>query len=117
MNEHIKFRHYRAIQTETSDDVILFSTIDPRGGATLAYTTDVIGDEKVSVGSLAYCNPSDNYRKAYGRAKAKGRLQQNAQTGYKLTDHDKHFSYEGDDEKAFLSLLDEHMRDFGYAPR
>lgn len=116
MNTKIKFRHYRMI-----DLVIRLDgeelVIDPRGGATLAYTTDNVGDSQQCVGSMAYCSPLDNYRKSYGRAKSLGRLQQNAQSGYKLTDHDKHFSFDTNDEKAFLSLMDEHMADYGYAPR
>jgi hypothetical protein len=116
MNNRIKFRHYRAIAIEGGDEGGAHS-IDPRGGATLAYTTDNVGDVPHCVGSIAYCNPSDNYRKNYGRCKSQGRLQQNAQSGYTLTDHDKHFAFDTDDEKAFLSLMDEHMRDYGYMPR
>lgn len=117
LKNKIKFRHYRAVGVEIDPESKAHVDIDPRGGATLAYTTDNIGDKPHCVGSIAYCNPSDNYRKQYGRCKSQGRLHQNAQSGYTLTDHDKHFSFETDDEKAFISLLDEHMRDYGYLPR
>lgn len=44
--------------------------VDNRGGATIAYTTD--GNDVLY--AIARCSPVDNFRKAFGRCKASGRL-------------------------------------------
>ena len=101
----IKHRHYRVIGQD--------GQINSRGGATLAYTDN--GDGTV-VGAVAYCNPKDNYCKAYGRAKSAGRLKQNAANNFSLTDDDKFFRIEAD-VKEFIGILDDHMGIYQLEPR
>lgn len=101
----IKYRHYR-VKAGTDN-------VNSRGGATLAYTDN--GDGTV-VGALAYCNPKDNYCKAYGRAKSSGRLKQNAVHNFALTDDDKFFRIEGG-VKEFLQIVDDTMCLYNLEPR
>jgi hypothetical protein len=111
----IKFRHYRQI-SEVATPAGPQLQVNSRGGATLAFTTDNINDTVHFVGSFAFCGPKDNYNKRYGRAKSTGFLKQNASSGYKVTDGDRHFVSEADTMREFLSEMDEHMLDFGYVP-
>lgn len=101
----IKHRHYRVVK----DNVI-----NSRGGATLAYTDNGDG---TFVGALAYCNPKDNYNRAYGRAKSAGRLKQNSAHNFTLTDDDKFFQIETSDSKEFLQIIDDTMALYELEPR
>jgi hypothetical protein len=111
----IKYRHYRQVN-EVATPVGPLLQVNSRGGATLAFTDDTVSSQKVYVGSFAFCNPKDNYNKHYGRAKSAGKLRQNAATGYKITDNDRHFIIKAETAREFLSLMDEHMLELGYVP-
>ena len=58
----IKYIHYRDRDSS--------GAIESHGGATVAFIDGVHGVEY----AVARCNYSDNFNKAYGRAKAAGRL-------------------------------------------
>ena len=111
----IKYRHYRHIQ-EVATPVGPQLQVNSRGGATLAFTDDTVKDTNVYVRSLAYCNPKDNNNKHYGRAKAAGKLRQNAASGYTAADHDRHWLIEAETAREFLSQMDEYMLEHGYTP-
>lgn len=119
----IKYRHYRALDYNILSDASgldAIGTISCRGGATLAYTEDVDKDgKKFFAGSVAWCNPKDNYNRKYGRAKSSGFLKQNAQAGYKYTDDLRHFvRYDVTNATEFLQSMDEEMMlAAGYEPR
>jgi len=61
-----KFIHIRNFNLE--------GDIDPRGGFTYAYR----GLDSGVVYAIAQCSKQDNFRKAYGRSKAQGRLKSEA---------------------------------------
>jgi hypothetical protein len=61
MTTETKYMHIRNIRQ---------GQIDARGGATIAYREINGGIEYAA----AYCSPADTFNKAYGRAKAGGRL-------------------------------------------
>lgn len=48
----------------------IFGNITPTGGTTIAY----IYDQDYIFFAVAYCNPTDQFKKQLGRAKAMGRL-------------------------------------------
>lgn len=109
-----KFRHYRGVDTS--------GEVEARGGATVAYRKLEGGDGFVA--AISYCREYDNFRKNYGRDKAQGLLDQNKYTGYtkddvcQATGLPRFLHVEGEDEKAFLSQLDEELYDnTGYMPR
>ena len=62
--EKIFFVHFRIFNEDTGD----FSS---KGGTTVAYTEETPGNFKYAA---AFCHEKDPYVKAYGRAKAAGRL-------------------------------------------
>lgn len=116
----IKYRHYRQLRRkEDTDDL----EVDPRGGATVAYTRRTMGayGEQMYLVGIAYCNPRDNYQKHYGRDKAMGRLTQlELHGGHTGEEDDKHLVVDAADEAELLSRLDSFMVDLGddgYYPR
>lgn len=105
----IKFRHYRNVNAD--------GTVSSNGGATLAFCDDEGEKGKFFAGSFAFCNDKDNYCRAYGRAKAKGMLTQNASKGYSMTDNERHFVIHTDTAATFLGQMDEEAGLLGLSPR
>lgn len=109
----IKYRHYRIPNHEGKP------VVTSRGGATIAYLQMIDTDTGRAglVAAAAYCNPKDNYSKAYGRAKSGGRLIQNASCNFNLTDGDKYFYWPEISVEEALTKLDRHMSDQGMVRR
>lgn len=91
---------------------------EPRGGATLAYTSDTDKDDnKVVKIGVAFCHTRDNYNKKLGRVKAYGRLTQ-LNTGRVQHDGDRYFvipDTEGDPRKIAEEIAAEIADIHGYA--
>lgn len=121
-DSRIKYRHYRALRRVTHADGESLE-VDPRGGATVAYTRRTMGayGEQMYLVGIAYCNPRDNYQKHYGRDKAMGRLTQlELHGGHTGEEDDKHLVVDAEDEHELLARLDSFMVDLGddgYYPR
>jgi hypothetical protein len=114
--QKVKYRHYRRVKKNEDES----ETIDPRGGATIAYRPTKIGTDQVNAFliGVSYCNPKDNYQRTYGRAKALGRLVQLEVHGKTDSyEDDKHIVVDADDETTMLALSDAYMDDLGYSPR
>lgn len=95
---NVKFLHYRYLDPSAGN------AIDPRGGATVAYT--IINDEKIRF-AVAKCSAKDNFNRNYGRIRATG----------KLSSRNQRDTFEGPVDD-FIEQMDSEMDfDFGYARR